>query len=109
MKNATREECKGWTLDRDTGEVIEVTGYFCENPADPDRETPYWWCPAYGYSIPESSLHASHLPAAEEALAFALLQKAQAEGRIERYGSLVRALGGSVALREQQDTNGDPS
>lgn len=90
-----REQREGWVVN-DAGECQEVTGYFCDNPADPERKHPYWWCPDYGYSVPESSLHPDHLIAAQEALKRARLKKAQAEVQIERYELAVRALGGSV-------------
>lgn len=88
-----REQRKGWVVN-DAGECQEVVGYFCDNPADPERKYPMWWCPAYGYSVPESTLYPNHLSAAREALRLARLKRDQANVQIGRYEMAVEALGG---------------
>lgn len=55
-----REQRQWWVSD--DGIVKQVTGYSCA-PANPE----YWWCPAIGYSIPESKLYTDRAAAVQAA------------------------------------------
>lgn len=63
-----RESREAWVVDGDGHWYTHTTALFCDNPGDPNRETPYWWVPAIGYSIPEDRLFATEAEAKEALL-----------------------------------------